>query len=125
MSWLEILIILLLLLPPVVLWRCKKFCERHPSTVAFRAVPLGCLTMFLLMALGVIAVPWLWANPPEWLFSCWRLLAATGGIAVIVLLARRLNRGRAVRPHGCLYPIIFISYALVVWCIMFHIVLVH
>ncbi len=115
MSWLEILIILLLLLPPVVLWRCKKFCERHPSTVAFRAVPLGCLTIWLLLALGTIAVPWLH-------FS-WLLVAILAGIAVIVLLARRLNRGRAVRPHGCLYPIVFVSYLLVVSCIMFHVLL--
>ena len=53
-----ILITLFLLLPPVVLGKCRSFCERHPSTVAFRTVPIGCLTMFLLTVLLGVAVSW-------------------------------------------------------------------
>ena len=123
MFWEEILIIFLLLLPPVILWRCKKFCERHPSTVVFRAVPLGCLTMWLLTLLCAMAMLWIFkalrTDPPEWLFGVWYLVVIPPGIAVIVLLARRLNRGRAVRPHGCLYPIVFVSFLFVGCCIVF------
>ena len=127
-----ILITLFLLLPPVVLGKCRSFCERHPSTVAFRTVPIGCLTMFLLTVLLGVAVSWFYhsilkikplesgslgVDSLEVLLIL--LLAVPAGIAVIVFLSERYTRQKE-RPHGCLYPLVFIGalmVALTISCI--------
>ncbi len=115
-----ILITLALLLPPIVLWRCRSFCERHPSTVAFRTVPLGCLTMFLLTLLYSVAVPWFYhsilkENLPHLLDTLKELpsllVAVPVGIAVIILLSKRYNKKEEL--HGCLYPLVFIGSLMV------------
>ncbi len=112
-----ILITLVLLLPPLVLWCRRKFCERHPATVAFRAVPLGCLTMLWTVLLYGTTIPWLYykvleRNPPHWMYTLKELpvllLAVPFGIAVIVFLSRRLAKAKE-RPHGCLYPAVFVG----------------
>lgn len=115
-----ILITLVLLLPPLVLWRCKSFCEKHPSTVPFRTVPLGCLTMLWLILIYGFALHWIYdvlleCNPPHWLnrFHPLPILFAIPlGIAVIVLLSKRFAKGKE-RPCGYLYPAVF-SGALVI-----------
>ena len=115
----DILIAGILLLPPLVLWRCKRFCEKHPSTVPFRTVPMGCMTMVLTMTLFESAVAWLFKtvlerNIPHSL-SAWGgrlslLLALFLGLAAIVLLSKRLARdGRP--PPGWLYPAVFLGLA--------------
>ena len=128
-----IIIIIALLLPPVVLWRCKNFCEKHPSTVPFRTVPIGCLTMFCLMLLYCSMVPWLFhkvleTNIPHWLDAAKELpillLAIPLGIAVIMLLSKRLLRGKE-KPNGCLYPVVFagaliLSLAISFCCTFWH-----
>ncbi len=120
-----ILITSVLLLPPVVLWKCRSFCKRHPSTVAFRTVPIGCLTMFLLTVLLGVAVSWFYhsilkTKPPEigslGVDSLDMLLillvAVPAGIAVIVFLSKRYTKQKE-GPHGCLYPLVFIGSLMV------------
>ena len=116
MSLETILITLALILPPIVLWRCRTFCEKHPSTVPIRTVPLGCLTMFGMMLLYCSAIPWLYysvleKNPPHWLDNIETLLilllTLPLGIGVIVFLSRHLTKGKKT-PCGCLYPIVFV-----------------
>ena len=116
-----LLIALALLLPPVVLWRCRGFCERHPSTVAFRTVPLGCLTMFLLTSLYGVAVSWFYhslrkENLPHWLDRLEGLpsllVAVPVGLAVIVFLVKRCKKEVSKekgKPQGCLYPLVFVG----------------
>ncbi len=115
MSLGTILITLALILPPIVLWRCRAFCEKHPSTVPIRTVPLGCLTMFWVMLLSCSAAFWLYYSvfgtfPPHWLNITKDLLilllALSLGIGVIVLLSRHLTQGKKA-PRGYLYPIVF------------------
>lgn len=117
---LEILFIFsFLLLPPLVLWRCRRFCEKHPSTIPFRIVPLGCLTMFVAAALLERAITLLfktvlernvphamsrWEGLVVWLFSI--LL----GLAVINSLSKRLKRGGKT-PHWWLFPAVFAGFA--------------
>ena len=116
MSLESILITLALILPPIVLWRCRTFCEKHPSTVPIRTVPLGCLTMFGMMLLYCSAIPWLYysvleKNPPHWLDNIETLLilllTLPLGIGVIVFLSRHLTKGKKT-PRGYLYPIVFV-----------------
>lgn len=114
-----LLIIGILLLPPLVLWRCKRFCEKHPSTIPFRTVPFGCLTMLVVAVLLEDAVFWLFKtvlerNIPH-AVSSWggpisELLAIVLGLAVIVVLSKRLVKGREA-PSGCLYPMVFAGLA--------------
>ena len=106
------------MLPPLILWRCKGFCERHPSTVPFRTVPLGCLTMIVVEAVYVVAVSLAVyqsvdvRNPPPWMVLSAPVIALPLGIWVIVRLARRLTKGRE-SPSGCLYPLVFVDAVLV------------
>ena len=122
-----ILITIVLLLPPLVLWGCRSFCEKHPSTVPLRTVPLGCLTMLWLVLLYGTAISWLYhsvleTNPPHWLDAVKELpilvVAIPLGIFVIVILSKRLNKGIEPPPDqpsgildgpGCLYPAVFIG----------------
>ena len=116
-----ILITILLLLPPAVLWGCRRFCEKHPSTIPLRTVPLGCLTMFWLVLSYGSAIPWLFyevlkRNPPHWLDSIKELpillLAIPLGIAVIISISKRLTKGKEP-PHVCLYPLVFAGILMV------------
>ena len=107
-----LLIIGFLLLPPLVLWRCKRFCEKHPSTIPFRTVPLCCMTMLVAVALFGSAVVWFFKqvlerNVPH-AVSRWGglvswLLSIILGLAVIKPLATRLERGgKGPRTTTCL-----------------------
>ena len=118
-----LLIVGLLVLPPLVLWKCKGFCEKHPSTVPFRTVPLGCLATLGLEALFSSAVYWLFhkvlgRNPPNWMELPMVLLAIFLGIWVIVRLSELLTKGRK-SPPGCLYPLVLVGTVTVVLVISF------
>ncbi len=117
---LEILLIFsFLLLPPLVLWRCRRFCEKHPSTIPFRTVPLGCLTMFVAAALLERAITLLFKtvlerNVPS-VVSRWGgpvvgLLALFLGLAVINSLSKRLKKGGKA-PHRWLFLVVFAGLA--------------
>ena len=101
------------LLSPLILWRCKRFCEKHPSTVPFRTVPLGCLAMLGLEAIFARVGHWLFHkvlghNPSDWMDIIAVLIALPLGIWVIVRLSGRLTKGRE-SPPGCLYPLVFVG----------------
>ena len=122
-----IIITVFLLLPPLVLLGFKSFCEKHPSTVPLRTVPLGCLTMMWLVLLYGTAIPWLYhsvleTNPPHWLDAVKELpsllVAIPLGIFVIVILSKRLNKeiehsanqlSGILDGPGCLYPVVFVG----------------
>ena len=121
MDRLDVILILLiagvLLLPPLILWRFKGFCERHPSTVPFRTVPLGCLTMLVVETVYVVAVSLLFPkisgrNPLLWMVLFAPIIELLLGIWVIARLSRLLTKGRE-SPPGCLYPLVFVGTALV------------
>lgn len=117
---LEILLIFsFLLLPPLVLWRCRRFCEKHPSTIPFRTVPLGCLTMFAAAALLERAITLLFKTVLErnvpYVVSRWGgpvvgLLALFLGLAVINSLSKRLKKGGKA-PHRWLFLVVFAGLA--------------
>jgi hypothetical protein len=120
MSLDRILISIFLLLPPLVLWRCKKLCEKHPSTIVFRSVPLGCLTILLLPVFLGIAIAFLCdiveTQPRYWiqfiLDKVLYLAILIAGIAVIVYLSKRFSKGRETPSIG-LHVAVFIGCAII------------
>ncbi len=113
------IVISILLLPPLVLWKCKRFCEKHPSTIPFRTVPLGCVTMLVAALLVESAVAWFFkqvleSNIPHAVtrrggpFVC--LLALFLGLAVINPLSKRLKRGGKAPPRW-LFLAVFVGFA--------------
>lgn len=125
MSLETLLITGVLLLPPLVLWRCKRFCEKHPSTIPFRTVPLGCMTILAGAALFEGAVAWLFKqmlerNVPH-MVSRWGglfawLLSIILGLAVIKSLSKRLERGGKT-PHRWLFPAVFAGLTAIITAI--------
>lgn len=117
-----LLVVGFLLLPPLVLWRCKRFCENHPSTIPFRTVPVGCLTMFVAAALFESALHWLFQTVLErniphavssWVGPVSELLAIVLGLAVIHFLSKRLERGGKT-PRKWLFPAVFAGLAAII-----------
>ncbi|MBP5672363.1 MAG: hypothetical protein K5787_15485 [Lentisphaeria bacterium] len=112
----NILISLFLLLLPLVLWKCKNTCEKHPSTIAFRSVPLGCLSMLLLPTFAAIVIGFLYdlyeTNPANWtnIIYDWILhpLSIAIGIAVIVHFSKRFSKGRE-RPSFGVHAAVFVA----------------
>lgn len=115
------IIALILLLPPLILWRWKTFSEKRPSSVAWRSVPFGCLTMMLLPLLSGAVICGIYQmqekNRPHWLDILGEplviLLSIIAGIVVIVCLAKRLSKGREL-PHFFTFVGAFVLNAIVV-----------
>ncbi|NMA19422.1 MAG: hypothetical protein GX927_02480 [Lentisphaerae bacterium] len=126
MSLEDVLIIIVLIVPPLILWRNKRACEKYPATIVLRSVPLGCLAMLLIPAIIGSILYFIFnrleKNPPCSPFvmgAITHLPGVVAGVAIIVYVSARLAKGRQKKPSGCLYPAIFTVFLVIAMFISF------